>query len=438
MTGLRAACAAALAALCAGCGLFEEAEPILPGERTPVRAAAQTATLPPERAALIGGLGPETALAEWPQLNGAAGRAPGRLAGPSAAAIVWSTDIGQGASGDGAITSTPVVAQGRVFTLDAASGVAAVNASTGASLWRASLAPPGEAGADGFGGGLAVDDGRVFAATGFGEVVALSAQDGTELWRQRLGAPIRAAPAVEAGRVFVVTRDSAGFALDAATGAIRWRVVGARGGAGALGGAAPAAAGGLVVFPFLSGELAGVAAASGRRVWSDALTGGRRGLASADISDITGDPVMDGTAVFAASHSGQLVALDARTGRRGWLRAIGADTPVWTVGQTIFVLDNEARLHRLAAATGETMWATDLRRFEDEEDREDAIAYGGPVVVGDGVFITSSREGLMRFDAATGAALGATAIPGGASVGPVVAGGAVYVLSDAGVLHALR
>lgn len=431
---------AALVAL-SGCGLFESDEEILPGDRTPVRLASSLPTAPAERAAQLAPLGVAQALQDWPQSNASPNRAPGHLAGPAGGAApreAWRVDVGTGASGDGRITSPPVVAGGRVFALDAASTVSAVDAASGRVVWRASLSPEGEGADDGFGGGLAVADGRVIATTGFGDVVALGVTDGAELWRRGLGAPLRAAPAVDDGRVVVVTRDNAGFALDARDGTVLWRVLGARGGAGFLGGASPALAGGLAVLPFLSGEVVAVAAANGRRIWADALASGQRGLASADISDITGDPIIAGSAVFVANQSGQMLALDARTGRRGWLRPIGSVTPAWAVGATLLAVSTEAQLVRLAAATGETLWAVDLPRWSDPEDREGAVAYGGPVVADGRVYLTSSEDGLLIFDAATGERVGGAPVSGGASAGPVIAGGALYVLSDDAVLYAFR
>ncbi len=426
------------ALLLGGCGLFEETETPLPGDRTPVRAAVQDRVIAPERAGEIASLGAPLANPDWPQPGVTATRAPGHLAGPSSLREAWRADVGAGASGSARITATPVVAEGRVYTLDAESGVAAVDVASGRVLWRASVTPEGENARDGFGGGLAFGDGRLIAATGFGEVLAMSATDGEILWRQSLGAPLRAAPAVSAGRIVAVTRANTGFGLDAATGGILWRALGAPGGAGVLGGASPAVSGELAVLPFTSGELLAVRASNGRRIWSDTLSGGMRGSAGADVTDISGDPVIAGQAVFAANNSGQLVAIDGRTGARGWLRQIGAGSPVWAIGPTLFVVTSDARVMRLAAATGETMWSTQLALHTDPEDRTGLITYRGPVVAGGVVYVTSSEEGLLAFDAQNGAALPGAPFSAGASVGPVVAGGTVYVLDDDGVLRAFR
>ncbi len=431
-----AAATLALLAL-AGCGLFEDDER-LPGERVPVRVAAAERLAQPERLAALSPIGPAIANDAWSQPNAVPSRAPGHLAASALPAPLWTADIGEGSGGSVRITAGPVIAGGRAFALDAGARLTAVDAATGRQVWRADLRPDGADRDAGFGGGVAAEGGRLFAATGFGEVIALSAADGSEIWRQRLGAPMRAAPAVEGGRVIVATRDNSGVALDAETGAILWRILSSDSGAGALRAASPAVSGELAVLPFTSGELMAVRASTGRRIWSDVLTGGRRGLARASIADATGAPAIAGGAVFAANHSGQLVALDARTGQRGWLRRISSSSPIWVAGQTLFVIDDERRLMRLAAATGETLWSTDLPAYRDPEDRSGVINYGGPVLAGDRVWITSTEGALIGFDPETGAEAVRLPVSGGSSTGPAVAGGALFVLSDSAVLHAFR
>lgn len=435
---MRAVAVLMLAAALAGCGAFSEDAPPLPGERIPVRQAAREPVMNPAEAQALADLGTERPLEAWPQRNALPSRAPGHIAGPSGLNLAWRTGIGTGSGSSSVITSAPVVEGGRVFVLDAASRVSAVDAAGGRLLWRASVVPEGQGERDGFGGGLAVSDGRLIVSTGFGEVVALSVADGAQIWRQGVGAPMRAAPVVDEGVVVVVTRDNSAFGLRLESGEVLWRLPGTGQIApGLLQGASPAAAGGLSVLPFSSGELVAVRTTSGRTVWADTLAAGRRGLARSAISDVSGDPVIAGVGVFASNSSGQMVAIDGRTGRRGWLRTMGSNNPVWVAGQTLFAIDDTARLMRLAASTGQTIWENALPEYEDE-DRDTAIAYGGPVVAGGRVYVTSSDDALLVFDPATGAEVQRVALPGGSSTGPVIANGTLYVLSDSGDLLAYR
>lgn len=429
--------ALALSAPLAGCGIFDwfDDEERLSGERVRIRdqlgteRTASTAAQP---------LPPPATNAEWTQTNAQASHASGHLAGPASPTLAWRADAGEGAGGGTAITGAPIVAGGRVFTLDAAARLSAFDAGSGSAAWRTDLSPAGEDGDEGFGGGLATDGRLVYATTGFGEVLGVDAGSGEIAWRYRAGAPFRAAPAVSSGAVLAVTRDNRAVALSARAGEVVWRLEGVSSDTGLLGGASPAISGDLAVVPFASGEITGVQLGTGRRVWSAVLGGARRGLARSAIADVTGDPVITGRVVVAANQSGRTVAIDGQTGARGWTRSMGAVGPLWSAAGSIFMVTDDLRLTRLALATGETVWSTELPAYEDPEDRDGPIAYSGPVLAGGRMLVTDSTGNLLVFDPATGERLGAIELADGATTGPVVAGGTIYVLSEDATLQAFR
>ncbi len=431
----RAGLGVLIAVLLSGCGVFDEEEK-LSGERIRIRdqqsvnqAGAQAPATP---------LPAQISNAVWTQTNGQASHASGHLAASSAPGRAWVVSAGSGGGGDSAITSTPIVFGGRVYVMDAAGQVSAHDSATGSTAWEVSLAPEGEGDDEGFGGGLASDGERLYATTGFGEIVALNATDGSALWRQRVDAPFRAAPAVANGFVVAVTRDNRALAVSARDGTIAWQISGIAAAAGLLGGASPAIQGDLVVLPFTSGEIIGAQLSSGRRIWNAVLGGARRGLARSSISDVTGDPVIAGRAVIAANQSGRIVAIDGQNGRRGWTRSIGSTGPLWAAGRAVFLATDDAAVTRLDLQTGQTVWSTGVPAFEDEEDREDPIAYSGPVLAGGNILVTDSTGNMLVFDPETGAQRETIELSGGSVTGPVVAGGTVYVLTDDGDLQAFR
>ena len=122
----------------------------------------------------------------WSQPGGVASNSPGHLMLGGALKSAWSADAGTGSSFYGKLTASPIVYDGKVFTLDAAGTVTAFNAGGGAAAWRASTTPQGEKEQEGFGGGLAADAGRIYVGTGFGLVVAFDVKGGAvEFQRQR-------------------------------------------------------------------------------------------------------------------------------------------------------------------------------------------------------------------------------------------------------------
>ncbi len=423
----------AVALLLGGCSLFDDEEK-LEGERISLRSDPAATAGVVEEVPL-----PEIQTnAEWTQTNGTPSHYLGHLAGPAQPSQVWSADAGAGSSRDGAITSPPIVVSGTVYTLDAAAQLSAFDAGSGAERWSISLAPEGESGSEGFGGGIAADGGKIYAATGFGEMLAVNPSSGEILWRQSFGAPFRAAPGARDGVVVAVTRDNSAVAVDGADGKVRWRQRSATSDAGFLGGASPAFAGPLVILPYASGEIVAVQALTGRRLWSAVLSGGRMGTARAAITDVSGDPVLVGSYIVAANQSGRMLAIDARTGQRVWTRSVGSGAPLWGAGDTLFLVTDDAVLMRVSAQDGRTLWEKQLPAYTDPGDRQGAISYSTPVLVSGHLILTDSEGTIYSYDAKSGVGGEIGEISGGSGTGPVVANGTIYILSDGGMLYAYR
>lgn len=430
--------------LLAGC---TERELILEGERLGVRealdlpedGAAQPLDATVTAAGMALRLPAPVANAEWTQKRGNAAHKITHPALGRSLSLAWSADIGAGNDRRHQITAEPVVAGGRIFTLDSQSRVMA-HGPDGAALWSADLTPASERSKDATGGGLAYEDGRLFATTGFGTLVALDAATGARLWTQKTDAAITGAPAVADGLVYVVGRDNRAWAVRAEDGRVRWQLPGTPSPSGLLGAAAPAVTGQLAVFPFGSSELVAVLRKSGLRVWGALISGQRRGRVYAQVKDITGDPVIAGGVLYAGNQSGRLAAMRAANGERLWTADEGTYSPVWPVAGAVFLISDQNELVRLDAATGARVWGVQLPYFTKQKaKRRDAIfAHFGPVLAG-GRLVVASDDGLLRFfDPATGAAQGELALPGGAASGPVVAGQTLYVVSARGQLHAFR
>jgi outer membrane protein assembly factor BamB len=422
-----------------------EREVILPGERLGVREILQendtgtsgvsaNVTAPANLPATVNN-------ASWAQSHVSPSSRVANAALSADLTPIWSTSIGQGDRRRARIITDPVVADGRIFTIDSAGRVSATS-TNGAALWSYSLVPLRDDASQGLAGGLAYDNGRLYVTSGFGTLSAIDAATGREIWTQKLQATATGAPTVYGGLVYVVAGDSTAWAIEADDGRVRWQSDGL-GDIGNVAGAAPPAVDDThVVFSFGSGAVQGAFRQGGLRLWSVDIVGARRGFAIALVDDITGYPVIAGNTVYAGNHSGRVVALNINSGDRLWTAQHGALDPVWPAGNSVYFVSDLNELIRLDAADGSQIWAVDLPGYEPvrrpQRRRDSAYTNHGPILAG-GRLIVASSDGLIRsFDPASGDLIGQTEIRGGATTRPVVANGTLYVVSTNGVLHAYR
>lgn len=363
----------------------------------------------------------------WSLPGGVPANAPGHLALPATIRTTWSVDIGQGSSKLGRLTASPIVADGRVYTLDAAGKVSAIS-SSGSVTWRASMTPEKDVDTKAFGGGLAAEGGRLFVATGHGIVTALDTQGGKKLWDKHVGSPIRSAPSVGGGRVFVVTTDGRTIALSGHDGAELWTFRGLPERASLLIGASPAIDGDIVVVPNPSGDVVALRVTDGTAVWTESLARTRVASSLGAMSDAA-SPAIDRGTVFAIGHAGRMVATEARNGERVWSANIAGIHMPYIAGDAIYVVDTGGQLIAMSRRDGKALWTTRL---------SGAKSWSGPVLAGGKLWLTSDTGKLVGVNAAGGKVETQLDIGAPIYIAPVVANGRMFVLTDKARLIALN
>ena len=424
-----------------------ERQTFLPGPREDVGSVVQDPALAasfvrspdvPNRSEPIS-LGATTANTSW---SHAAGTPSYRVAHPALSAapqLVWSARIGDGDSRKFRITADPVVADGRVFTLDAGAQVAATSTS-GQPLWTADLTPASDREGQASGGGLAVEGDTLYVSVGYGILAALDAASGAVRWTQDLDASGSGTPTVFGDLVYVTAGDDTGWAVEKDSGRVVWRTGGSTSANNVLGAPAPALNGQLAIFAYGSGEIQAVFRRGGLPRWTSSVVGKRPGRALSAIVDVTSPPVISGDRLYVSNQSGSLSALSLNNGERIWSAPDGAISAVWPAGGSVFAISDLNEVLRLSASDGSRIWGVPLPNFVKQKPRRqsEVVPHHGPVVAG-GRVIVASGDGVLRSYDPTDGTLTATAeIPGGATTAPVVAGGTLYVVSRKGDLLAFR
>jgi outer membrane protein assembly factor BamB len=294
---------------------------------------------------------------DWPQPNGNVRGTRSTQATPitsrtvSGLRVRWRFALPRGST-FGAFASTPLVTGGTVYAQDLTSSVFALDARTGVLRWERRFRAPNDGP-----NGLAVVGRRLFGATD-STVFALDRRSGRTLWTRRLVNReeqfIDIAPLAARGLVFTSTVGFAPggrgrlYALDARTGAVRWRFDTVRdpwqfpsaGGGGAwyppslasdgwlyVGISNPAPWGGSRIRPNggmypgavpYTDALLALRARTGALHWYDQVT-------KHDVRDYDFEvsPIVVGDVVFGAGKAGRVVAWDRITGKRLWAKAVG-------------------------------------------------------------------------------------------------------------------
>ncbi|HEV2816680.1 MAG TPA: PQQ-binding-like beta-propeller repeat protein [Allosphingosinicella sp.] len=390
--------------------------------------------------------------AEWPQPGGNASKSIGHVALGTAPTQAWSASIGEGDSPAGRLASEPVVADGRIYTIDVKARVRAYNAETGALVWEHQVRGENSPSETLYGGGVSYDGGRLYVTNGAGDAAALDAATGNRIWLVKPGGPLRGAPTIGNDNVYVLSQDNQLYALNAANGETRWQAAGSFELAGVFGAAAPAFAQSTLVAGFASGELTAYRYENGQVVWQDALA--RTGISTVvgTLSDIDADPVIDNGRVFAIGQGGRMVAVELITGQRVWeLNVAGISTP-WVAGEWVFVVTDRAQLLAVSRASGRIRWisqlpgfrrppqerAPDARGNRRRNPGRDPIFWRGPILAGNRLILVSSRGQIAYVSPTDGAIQSMVETHSAFSLPPVVAGNTLYLLDDEGRLTAYR
>jgi len=342
---------------------------------------------------------------------------------------------------DGPVASTPAVAGGRVYALSFDGRLYAVNAATGELLWKFATQGERRFEARGLHGSLprtqtfadpfdtylsspVVAEGRVYFGSSDGHVYALDAASGALVWKHRTGDVVHASPALADGRVYVGSWDGKLYALDAKTGSEVWAF---QAGVDPLlhnqqgFQSSPAIVGGVVYSGCRDGHVYALDAATGRELWNHDTQG----------SWVNSSPAVSAGQVHVATSDTALYkVLDAGTGQLLHEHAVQAyvfGSPT-IAGDVVLVGALNGVLQARDKASGALLW-----EFQTEASR----ANRGWVLMADNrfngplLFATNWHEGMAQ-------GVERQQSVGSFFSTPLVAGGVVYVGSADGRMYALE
>ena len=373
----------------------------------------------------------------WAQPGGNASKSPGHVELGQGLSRIWTAKV-TGANPRARLAASPVMSDGRIYVVDTTARVTAFDANTGAQIWSNALEIEKDGKPSRFGGGVSATGTNVFATNGVGDVASLAADTGALVWKKRPAGPLRGAPTLSNGNVYVMTQDNQIYALRQSDGEAQWNEAGPVAASGIFGVGAPAAAQGTIIAGYSSGELAAYRYENGRSLWSDTLSRTAMSTSVSTLTDIDADPVIDRGRVFALGKGGRMASYELVSGQRIWeINIAGISTPV-TSGEWVFVMTDEARLLCVARSTGKIRWISKLQRYKNEKKKKKPISWYGPVLAGGRLVITNSHGAVWSVAPDEGTATEILDVGNDVSLAPIVANNILYILDDSGRISAFR
>jgi outer membrane protein assembly factor BamB len=255
-------------------------------------------------------------------------------------------------------------------------------------------------------------DGAIYFGSDDGNVYAVDAASGKQIWQRVTGGPVSATPAVVGDLVYVGSYDGKFYALDARSGATKWkfstdgeRHFEAKG----LNGmqpknqtmadpfdiflSSPTVTNGLIYFGSGDGHVYALDAASGALRWK---------FATGDVVHAS-PAVVDGV-VYVGSWDSWFYAVDAISGKEKWRfhggedalvhNQVGFQSSPTVVNGAVYTGCRDSNLYAIDAATGKEKW---------HFNNNGSWVITSPVVKGGKVYFATSDSALYHIvDAVTG------------------------------------
>ena len=326
---------------------------------------------------------------------------PGPLAAPDEA---WNTGID--CSPD---TTTPVLAEGLLVVGCDADKLVALDARAGTLAWTAALAGPAT--------GFAVGDGAVFVGNATGAFTRLDLATGAPRWSVPLD--IFRWPVVAGDLIYTGTTDGHFVGVDVADGSVDWSWTPATGGNEIIG----TVLDGIAYIATGDGVLHAITVADQTELWSFRVVSGR-----ASTPAITTDTVVVAARSNDPEPTGEVYALDRRTGERRWVyRATDGlqAAPPSVADGVVYLPSREAGMIALDLATGDVRWHAETGPMGGQ-----AVS-----VAGDAVYVTADRS-IKAFARADGHQLWSVDLGADVDNSSLVSGGLVFTADHSGAVRA--
>lgn len=336
--------------------------------------------------------------------------------------VIWSSSGGNGSSGQ--LSGFQLAVNGgTIYVANGGGTVAALDASSGNTIWSVGLEQR-------LISGPTVASGKLLIGSRDGHLLALSAASGEQLWSTRVSSEVIAPPAAGNGIAVVHTLDGRLVSYNLADGDRLWTVDRSVPSLTMRGVSAPLVRGNRVYAGLDNGHVIALDLASGKMVWDQtiALPNGATDLQR--MVDIDANPHFARNQLLAVSVGGKLASLAPASGRVHWKADVASASGIASTPTAVFTTDLDGVIRAFDRRTGAPLWRQNALKYRDLSA---PVIYNGYLVVGD-------YEGYLHWINLNSGEIVGRIQPLGSAIrnAPVVVNGELLVLGVNGGVAAIR
>jgi len=281
-------------------------------------------------------------------------------------------------------------------------------------------------------GMVALDARHVVTGDQDGKMYCIDVVAGKISWKQSLSSLMMADPVLYNGDIIVATGDNRIYRFSS-KGEKRWSYAGIPGGLGMYMAPSPLVDGHTIVALFNNGDVADINADTGDLLWRQQLLLDNNAVVLSELkvplaAAVDVPSYNSGAGAYLVSlYQGDSFFLSKQDGSRQQHRQISLKSAPLVQGKVIYAADSHGSLQALDAASGATLWKTQLTPGE----------LVGPVLWNNALWVADDRGSVYRVDE-QGHVLGHLRLQGHFDRAPITEARGVILRNDLGSLYLLH
>lgn len=364
-------------------------------------------------------------------------------------------DNGKSAKDGLRLNSTPVIYKGKILTLDGRGLVIARNfENPDEIIWSVKFEDEFESINRGYGvlryitglfydseeflGGnisVGIDD-NIFVTTKRGFLNIIDANNGEVKYSHNFKMPIRSKAVQHNNLVFVTTIDNQTHAFDLNSKTVKWVNNGLDEKSKIYGSPSPLVVNDKVIVTYSSGEIYALDIKTGGVIWYNSVSASQNNVLNPSLNDISITPIVDEDNIYVTTSEGAIIIIDKNSGEiQSSFEEERIYSDIWIYAGYIYAVTQQGYLLIINEESQEVAFKELIADKETIEDYADELIFTAPIIASDNLYVADNFGTLYVYDINSLEKLSNVEIDDEVYLRPIIIDGKMLLFDEDAELH---